>query len=98
MDTIQCINNYIEERYGGGLIKVSDVAKYRGVSQGKVIAALTIMERSGEVKIETRYSCPHFHFVRQSEIPYCSDCNQEYSEEELNVYVYFKPLKPLVTY
>lgn len=95
MDTqaIKCIKKYIEERYmRGGVVKVSDVSAYCGCSDGIILRALVQLEKFGEVKIEKRYSCPDFHYIRENELPFCYDCNQEYPDELINVYFYFKPL------
>ena len=90
---IQCIRKYIQERYiGGGVIKVSDVSKYCECSDGIILKGLVKLEELGEVEIEKRYSCPNFHYMRKHEFPFCSECNEEYPEELINVYFYFKPL------
>ncbi len=95
MDTqvVKCIRKYIKEKYiGGGVIKVSDVSNYCECSDGIILKGLVELEKLGEVKIEKRYSCPDFHYIREYELPFCSECNKEYPEELINVYFYFKPL------
>ncbi|WP_319420030.1 hypothetical protein [Pleurocapsa sp. FMAR1] len=95
MDTqaIKCIRKYIEDKYiGGGVVKVSDVSAYCGCSDGIILKGLVRLEELGEVKIEKRYSCPDFHYIRENEFPFCSECDQKYPEELINVYFYFKPL------
>ncbi|MGL6342523.1 MAG: hypothetical protein ACRC80_25690 [Waterburya sp.] len=90
---IECIRKYIKNEYiGGGVIKVSDVSNYCGFSDGIILKELVKLEKLGEVKIERRYSCPNFHYIRECEFPFCSECNEEYPEELVNVYFYFKPL------
>jgi hypothetical protein len=90
---IKCIRKYIKEKYiGGGVIKVSDVSNYCEYSDGIIIKGLVELEKLGEVKIDKRYSCPDFHYIREDEFPFCSECNEEYPEELINVYFYFKPL------
>jgi len=90
---VKCIRKYIKEKYvGGGVIKVSDVSDYCGYSHGSIIKALSALEKSQEVKIEKRYSCPEFHYMRDSDFPLCEECGHEYPEELINVYFYFKPL------
>ncbi|MEM7595908.1 MAG: hypothetical protein AAF383_31145 [Cyanobacteria bacterium P01_A01_bin.83] len=90
---IKCIRKYIEYQYiGGGVIKVSDVSAYCGCSDGIILKALVQLEELGEVKIDKRYSCPDFHYIRENEFPFCCECNKKYPEELINVYFYFKPL------
>ena len=89
---IDCIRKFIEDNYKGGVVKVSDVSSECGFSEGKIIKALSEMEKLGEVKIEERYSCPNFHYMRESDLPFCLDCDEEYPVELINVYFYFKPL------
>ena len=90
---IDCIRKYVKEEYiGGGVVKVSNVSKYCRCSEGIIIKELTELEKLGEVRIEKRYSCPFFHYMRDAEVPFCSDCNETYLEELINVYFYFKPL------
>jgi hypothetical protein len=91
---MDCIRKYIKEEYrGGGVIKVSDVSIYCQCSEGNLIKSLSKLEKLGEVRIEKRYSCPDFHYMRNHEIPFCSECDYEYPEELINVYFYFKPLE-----
>jgi hypothetical protein len=90
---VDCIRRYIREKYiGGGVIKVSDVADCCEYSDGIILKNLVELEKLGEVRIEKRYSCPEFHYMRDDEIPFCSKCDEEYPEELINVYYYFKPL------
>jgi hypothetical protein len=89
---INCIRQYIKERYKGGLIKVSDLSSYCQHSEGTIIRGLVELENLGEGKIEKRYSCPSFHTVREDEVPFCSECDYEYPQQQINVYLYFKPL------
>jgi hypothetical protein len=91
-NVVDCIKKYIEDEYKGGLVKVSDLSIYCGHSQGIMLRNLSLLEEAGEVRIEKRYSCPDFHYMRDSEFPYCSECDDEYPEELINVYFYFKPL------
>lgn len=88
-----CIRKYVKEEYiGGGVIKISDVSNYCKCSQGRLIKELVSLEKLGEVRIEKRYSCPYFHYIRDGEKLFCDECDEEYSEEDINVYFYFKPL------
>jgi hypothetical protein len=89
---MDCIRKYIEDEYKGGLVKVSDLSNYCNQSQGKLLRELALLEQIGEVKVERRYSCPYFHYMRNEELPHCSECDDEYPEELINVYFYFKPL------
>jgi hypothetical protein len=89
---IDCIRKFIEDNYKGGVVKVSDVSKEYGFSEGQIIKALSVLEKLGEVRIEKRYSCPEFHYMRAGDLPFCTECDDEYPVELINVYFYFKPL------
>ena len=96
IQAIDCIRRFVDLEYiGGGVIKVSDVSGYCNCSEGIIIRALVEMEKLGEVRIEKRYSCPEFHYIRDDELPFCSECDEEYSIDLINVYFYFKPLKKI---
>ena len=89
---INCIRQYIKEKYVGGVIKISDIAHHCQISEGRVIKGLVELEDLGEGKIEKRYSCPQFHTLDISEVPFCPECDYEYPQDQINVYLYFKPL------
>jgi hypothetical protein len=89
---INCIRKYIKEKYVGGVIKISDIARHCQISEGRVIKGLVELEDLGEGKIEKRYSCPEFHTIKTDEMPFCGECDYEYPQEQINVYFYFKPL------
>ena len=92
VQVINCIKQYINKNYHGGLIKVADISAYCQCSEGKIISGLVELENLGEGKIEKRYSCPACHTVREDEVPFCSECDYEYPQQQINVYLYFKPL------
>jgi hypothetical protein len=90
---MDCIREFIREEYiGGGVIRVSDVSRYCNCIEGTLIKNLVELEKLGELEIEKRYFCPEFHYIRDHELPACSECGCEYPEELINVYFYFKPL------
>jgi len=91
-DVMKCIREYVSEKYVGGVISISDVSLYCGCSEGKLLRGLVALEKQDEIKIEKRYSCPEFHYLREESLPYCDECDYEYPEEMINVYFYFKPL------
>jgi hypothetical protein len=92
LQVLNCIRRFIKDRYAGGFVKISDLSEYCSYSEGLIIKTLVQLEGLGEVTIEKRYSCPDFHYIRSNEFPYCSECDEEYSEDLINVYFYFKPL------
>lgn len=92
INCVQCINKYIQFEYHGGLIGISDLAEYCGVSEGVVYRALIELKQQGTVEIIKRYHCPQGHSVSVADRPYCSDCDYSYSSDFILTLIYVKPL------
>jgi hypothetical protein len=91
-DSMHCIKQYIEQRYEGGLIGISDLAEYCGVLEGKIYKALIQLDKQENIKIVKRYFCPEGHQILLDDLPYCSDCNYPYSQDFITTIIYVKPL------
>jgi len=91
-DSIQCIKQYIEQRYQGGLIGISDLAEYCEMLEGKIYKALVELQKQEDIKIIKRYFCPEGHPISLDDLPYCSDCDYPYSEDFITTIIYIKPL------
>jgi len=88
-----CVRDYLNNRYQGGLIGISDLAEYCAISEGKVLVALAELQKQGLVEIVKRYFCPEGHQVFLDDLPYCLDCNYPYSEDFMTILIYVKPLR-----
>ena len=94
------VREYIEQKYHGGLIGISDIAEYCGVLEGELYKVLSKMQLENELKIIKRYFCPEFHRIEENlndHQSYCEECDYMYSNEQLEVAVYIEPLKIKVT-
>jgi hypothetical protein len=90
-DIIKCIRRYIEDRYQGGLIGISDLADYCTESEGNILIGLIELEKRMELKIITRYFCPETHRMQNETIPYCLSCNLKYPGELIYALTYCEP-------
>ena len=90
---IQCIRNYIEKEYVGGLIGISDLANLCQEPEGFIFVVITELENQGEVRIITRYFCPDTHYISDKLIPYCSECKLKYPKNYLHALVFTEPIK-----
>jgi hypothetical protein len=50
---INCIRQYIKEKYVGGVIKISDIARYCQISEGRVIKGLVELEYKSSKRLKT---------------------------------------------
>ncbi len=94
------VREYIEHKYHGGLIGISDLAEYCGVLEGELYRILVQMQSENELKIITRYFCPEFHWIKPNvndHQSYCEECDFKYPNEQLEVAVYIQPLKTEIT-
>lgn len=90
------VREYIEHKYNGGLIGISDLAEYCSVLEGELYKILFQMQSENELKIIKRYFCPEFHRITENlndHKSYCEDCDYIYPNEQLEVAVYIQPLK-----
>jgi hypothetical protein len=94
-DIIQCIKKYSQENYRGGLIGISDLAKYCNESEGMIFKGLVKLEKSKEFRIITRHFCPETHIMSNESTPYCESCNLRYSNELVNILVYCQPISSI---
>jgi DNA polymerase II large subunit len=95
-NTSNCVREYIEHHYQGGLIGISDLAEYCGVLEGELYKILFQMQSENELTIIKRYFCPEFHRIKENlnnHESYCEECDYIYSNEQLEVAVYIEPLK-----
>ena len=91
-----CVREYIEHKYRGGLIGISDLAEYCHVSEGHLYKILFRMQSDDELKIIKRYFCPEFHWIRgnvNGKESYCQECDFTYPNKQLEVAVYIEPSK-----
>jgi hypothetical protein len=93
IDTLLCIKKYIKENFFGGLIGISDLAEYCKQSEGKIYVSLSKLEKQGEIQIIKRYFCPETHQIQNDSLPYCHECDYEYSEAYITTVVYVLPIK-----
>lgn len=92
--TIQCIKRYIREKYsGGGLIGISDLSDYCQEIEGDVYVNLLELKKQGEIEIVKRYFCPETHRIPNDLVPYCPECDYEYSEGYITVVILIQPVK-----
>jgi len=93
MNTVLCIKQYIREKYSGGLIGISDLAEYCKELEGNIYVNLLQLKKEGEINIVKRYFCPETHRIQNDLVPYCSDCDYEYSEAYVTTLIYIQPIK-----
>lgn len=91
---IECIRKYIREEYSHqGLIGISDLAEYCHNIEGEIYVNLLELKKQGEVDIIIRYFCPETHQISSDQVPYCQECDYEYSYEYITTKIYIKPIK-----
>ena len=93
--TPNCVQEYIEKYYKGGLIGIADLALYCNVTEGELYITLSKMQSDQEIKIIKRYFCPEFHWIGEkidSHTTYCEDCDYNYPNEQIQIEVYIQPL------
>ena len=92
--TANCIREYIEGSYQGGLIGISDIADYCHLIEGELYKTLLDLQSSGELKVVKRYFCPEFHRVEPcKQKTYCESCEYAYPNSQLEVAIYIQPLE-----
>jgi hypothetical protein len=89
-----CIRDYIEKHYQGGLIGISDLSDYCRVMEGELYITLLDMQSNQELKIIKRYFCPEFHQLSliNDKKTYCEICDLNYSNNQIDIAVYIEPL------
>lgn len=90
---LKCIRDYIEKKYVGGLIGISDLANFCQQSEGFVFVVLTELENQKEVRIITRYFCPDTHHIPENLKNYCPACNLKYPKSYIHALVFAEPIK-----
>ena len=94
----ECIREYIEHFYQGGLIGISDMSDYCHIIEGELYKTLLGMQLYGELKVIKRYFCPEFHQVDLCDgKSYCEFCKFLYPNNQLEVAIYVQPLNRGVT-
>lgn len=89
-----CVREYIERCYQGGLIGISDVADYCHIIEGELYKTLLDLQSSGELKVVKRYFCPEFHLVDPGkQKTYCESCEFTYPNSQIEAAIYIQPLK-----
>lgn len=91
---IQCLKKYIRDEYSGnGLIGISDLAKYCNKLEGDIYVDLLELKKQGEIKIIKIYFCPETHCIPNDLVPYCPECDYEYSEAYITIAIFVEPIK-----
>ncbi len=90
--TKDCINQYINNEYKGGLIGISNLSEFCHQPIWMIYLALKELESQGKIKIETRYFCAESHRIPNDVIPFCPTCELRYSNADIVTVVYVKPL------
>lgn len=89
----ECIHTYFQEKYkGSGLIGISLLAEYCHEIEGLILVALAEMKERNEVEIIERYFCPEGHVIEKGSLPFCSQCNAEYSYNYIILKIFVQPL------
>lgn len=87
----ECVNKYIETKYQGGLIGISDLANFCKQPEWSIYLYLKELEGQREIEIVTRYFCPESHRIPNDRIPHCPICDLQYSNADIIVAVYINP-------
>lgn len=91
---VDCIKEYIKEKYTGRLIGISDLANFCHQQKWDIYQAMEVLKDQGKVEIITRYFCPETHSIPGKEYPSCTRCGLKYSTADIVVAVYMNPVQP----
>ena len=90
--TKECIEEYIQNRYKGGLIGISNLASFCNQPVWIVYTVLKDLESQGKIQIITRYFCPESHRIPNDRVPFCPACDLRYSDADIVTVVYISPI------
>ena len=89
--TRECIDRYIETRYEGELIGISDLANFCNQPEWSIYLSLKKLAEQKKIEIVTRFFCPESHRIPNDRAPYCPICDLKYSSTDIVVAVYVNP-------
>lgn len=90
--TKDCIDLYIQTKYKGGLINISDLSDFCNQPIWKIYSDLKELESQGKIEIVTRYFCFENHRIPNDSVPFCPDCDLKYSSADIVTAVYVNPI------
>lgn len=92
IQTQECIEEYIQSNYQGGLIGISKLAEFCNQPVWKIYQVLKTLEAQGKIQIVTRYFCPEIHRIPNDSIPFCPECDLKYSDSDIITVIYVSPI------